>query len=94
LKSISKLKAFTLPFPIAKARLNLLLGRYHALTGKKSAVSPALHKSLEEAERLNLRYDRALAHLELSKHLTDEAERKKHQDAAKALFAETGTSPG
>jgi len=89
-KSINKLKAFTLPFPIAKARLNLLLGRYYALTGKTSAVLPALRKSLEEAERLNLRHDRALAHLELGKHVKDAAERREHQEAAKALFAESG----
>ena len=90
MNSINKLKAFTTPFPIAKVRLNLLLGRYHALTGKTSAVLSALQKSLDEAERLNLRYDRALAHLEFSKHFTDAAEQKKHQGAAKALFAETG----
>jgi class 3 adenylate cyclase/tetratricopeptide (TPR) repeat protein len=92
LRSINKLKGFTLPFPIAKARLNLLLGRYYALTGKTSAVLPALRKSLEEAERLNLPYDRALAHLELSKHVADAAEQEKHREAARVLFAETGAA--
>ena len=92
LTSINKLKAFTTPFPIAKARLNLLLGRYHALTGKTAAVLPALQKSLEEAERLNLRYDHALAHLELSKHVFDAGEQKKHRESAKALFAEAGAA--
>jgi tetratricopeptide (TPR) repeat protein len=92
LTSLNKLKAFTLPFPIAIPRLNRLRGRYYALTGKTSAVVPALRKSLEEAERLNLRYDRALAHVELSRHVTDAAERKKHQEAAKVLLTEAGAA--
>jgi tetratricopeptide (TPR) repeat protein len=89
-KMIGKLKAFSTPFPIAKTRLHLLLGRYHALSAKTSAVLPALHKSLEHAETFSLRYDRAQAHLELSKYVRDHEERRKHRQAAEALFAEAG----
>jgi tetratricopeptide (TPR) repeat protein len=89
-KILGKLKAFSTPFPIARARLNLLLARYHALSGKISAVKPALRTSLAEAEKFNLKYDRALAYLELSNHISEGAVRRRHREVAKALFAEAG----
>jgi class 3 adenylate cyclase/tetratricopeptide (TPR) repeat protein len=92
LTSLNKLKAFTLPFPVAVPRLHLLRARYHAQTGKTAAVLPALRKGLAEAERLGLPADRARAHLDLSGWLTDEMERKKHEEAAKAVLAETGAA--
>lgn len=89
-KIIGKLKAFSTPFPIARARLNLLLARYYALSGKRAAIKPALQVSLAAAEKFHLKYDRALAYLELSNYMSEVAVRKKYREVAKALFTESG----
>ena len=63
-----------------------LQGTYEWLGGKPSVAQKWWQKSLAEAERMGLKYDIGMIHLEMGKRLGDRV----HLEKAEAIFAEIG----
>ena len=63
-----------------------LQGTYEWLRGKPSVAQKWWQKSLAEAERIGLKYDIGMIHLEIGKRLGDRV----HLEKAEAIFAEIG----
>ena len=80
--ALKQVKAFHAGAPEAMR----LLGRYEWLRGKPGAARQWWLKSLAEAERMGMRYDAGMAHLELGRRLGERA----HLDRAQAILTEIG----
>lgn len=64
----------------------LLQGRYEWLRGKPESARRWWNKCLAEAERMGMRYDEGMTHLEIGQRLGE----CEHLDKAEAIFAEIG----
>jgi hypothetical protein len=64
----------------------LLKGRYEWLRGKREAAREWWNKSLAEAERMSMRYDQGMTHLEIGQQLGERV----HLEKAETIFAEIG----
>jgi tetratricopeptide (TPR) repeat protein len=73
-------------FRPAKSAAMRLQGTYEWLSGKPTAAQKWWHKSLAEAERIGLRYDEGMTHLEMGQRLGESA----HLEKAESIFAEIG----
>jgi tetratricopeptide (TPR) repeat protein len=80
--ALKQVKAF---YPGAPEAM-LLQGRYEWRRGKPEAARQWWSKSLAEAERMGMRYDEAMAHLEMGQRLGE----RTHLAKAEAIFAEIG----
>jgi predicted ATPase/class 3 adenylate cyclase len=78
-------------YPIGQPRDLLWQGLYDWLDGKPARAQERWQKSLERAVQLSMRYDEALAHREIGRHLpaADPAHHE-HLSRAKEIFAELG----
>jgi class 3 adenylate cyclase/tetratricopeptide (TPR) repeat protein len=81
--ALKQVKAF---FPGAPEAM-LLQGRYQWLRGKPEAARQWWNKSLVEAERMDMRYDEGMTHLEIGQRLGEREQLEK----AETIFAEIGT---
>lgn len=85
------LRQFASTYPIAQPRAWLWQGLYEWLSGKPVQAQQAWRKSLEHAERLAMRYDEALTHFEIGRHLPmDDSTRTKHLTRAQEIFSQLG----
>jgi len=85
------LRKYVRVFPIGEPRALLYEGLHQWLSGKQDKALQTWEKSLAVAEKLNMRYDIGLAHLEIGRHLPlEESNRRKHLDAATDLFTDIG----
>ena len=85
------LRKFAWVFPIAQPRAWLFLGLYHWQAGKRRQVHRAWRKSLATAERLDMPYERGLAHDQIGRHLEkQDSARGKHLDRACEIFNQLG----
>jgi hypothetical protein len=76
-------------YPIAQPRAWLWQGLYDSLAGKPAQAQQAWRKSLEHAERLAMRYDEALVHYEIGRHLSlNDSTRTKHLTHAQEIFSQ------
>jgi class 3 adenylate cyclase len=66
-KAVKRLGAFARSFPLARPRLLLAQGRLQALNGHRSAAEKLMHRALDEARRLALPRDIALAERHLGR---------------------------
>lgn len=88
-KALKRLGIFTRSFPIARARLLLMQARLKALAGNRGKAQQLARKALEEATRLALPWDTALANFHLA-WLTDGSARRAHLESAAAAFNSAG----
>lgn len=90
-RAVSSLGRFARVFPLGQPRAWLMRGSLHWLSGKSRLALRAWRRSLALAQRLGLRYDQGLAHLEIGRHLQhDDAARAQHLEGARDIFAELG----
>ncbi len=91
--SCQSLRAYARVFPIGAPRAELAQGRYDWLRGRKAKAMRAWKLSLALGEKLDMPFDRALAHFEIGRHMvpTDPA-RLVHERQARAGFERLGTS--
>jgi len=80
--ALKQVKAFRPGAPEAM----LLQGRYEWLRGQPAAARQWWNKSLAEAERMGMRCDEAMTHLEMGRRLGEQA----HLEKAESIFAEIG----
>lgn len=80
--AIKEIKAFLPGAPEAM----LLQGRYEWLRGKPTAAQKWWNKSLAQAERMDLRYDKGKTHFEMGQRLGE----REHMEAAAQIFSEIG----
>jgi class 3 adenylate cyclase/tetratricopeptide (TPR) repeat protein len=80
--ALKQVKAFRPGAPEAM----LLKGRYEWLRGKREAAREWWNKSLAEAERMSMRYDQGMTHLEIGQQLGERV----HLEKAETIFAEIG----
>jgi tetratricopeptide (TPR) repeat protein len=80
--ALKQVKAFRPGAPEAM----LLRGRYEGLRGKPEAARQWWNKSLAEAERIGMRYEAGMTHLEIGQRQGERA----HLEKAEAIFAEIG----
>jgi len=87
------LRQFASTYPIAQPRAWLWQGLYDSLSGKPAQAQQAWRKSLAHAERLAMRYDEALAHYEIGRHLLgDDPTRTEHLSRAREIFSQLGAA--
>lgn len=77
--------------PFSRARVLLLDGRYHWLAGHRQQAMRAWRQSLALAERYDLPYEQACAHLELGRHAPGD-ERDAHVQRAGQIFGQLGAT--
>ncbi|MGE5150632.1 MAG: ATP-binding protein, partial [Rhodospirillaceae bacterium] len=88
-KAIKRLAIFARSFPIGRSRLVLSQARLAALAGSRDKARHFASQALEEAKRLALPWDTALAHFHLAR-LTDGSTRRAHLENAAAGFSSAG----
>jgi class 3 adenylate cyclase/tetratricopeptide (TPR) repeat protein len=80
------------PFPIGEPSTALHRGRYEWMRGRTTRAQRCWRRSLAAAERLQMRYDRALAHYQIGRHLPPrDSQRRTHLTRARELFEELRT---
>jgi len=80
-------------YPIGQPRDWLWQGLYDWLNGKPARAQQAWRKSLERAGQLSMRYDEALAHYQIGRHLKAEDQaRLEHLARAREIFSELGAA--
>jgi tetratricopeptide (TPR) repeat protein len=86
------LGAYASIFPIGRPRRALATGLYHWHKGQHSRAEKDWRESLTAAESLAMRFDEALAHYELGRHLPEQdSQRVEHLEQAVSLFKSCGT---
>jgi hypothetical protein len=88
-KAIKRLAIFARSFPIGRPRLLLAQARLGALAGNRGKAQQLAGKALEEAKRLALLWDTALADFHLAR-LTESSARRAHLESAAAAFNSAG----
>jgi hypothetical protein len=87
--AIKRLATFARSFPIGQSRLLLAQARLTALSGNPGKGRHFARKALEEAKRLALPWDTALAEYHLAR-LSDGSARRAHLESAAAGFSSAG----
>jgi class 3 adenylate cyclase len=86
------LRSFARIFPIGKPRARLWQGRLAQLSGRTQWAQAAWRAGLASAERLEMPFEAALAHAELSRHSAGEPQRQWHLEQAKTLLHKLGVA--
>ena len=82
------LRRFARVLPVGAPSAWLCNGRFAWLMGRPKAAIRSWNKCLRVADRLNMPYEQALAHVEIGQHLpTDDAARRAHLARAGEIFA-------
>jgi class 3 adenylate cyclase/tetratricopeptide (TPR) repeat protein len=92
-EALQQLSDYAWSFTIGRPRLWLLRGNFHWLSGNQGKAQKAWRKSLELGRQLNMRYDMALAHHALARHLNDtHPDQQSHLDYANGIFHDIGAN--
>ena len=87
------LRRYARVFPIARPRALLRQGAADWLAGKPSQAHTSWKKALAAAEKLEMPYDRGLAHYAIGRHLAaGDPAREAHLNRARDIFAELGAA--
>ena len=89
-QAMRSLRRYAHVFPIGQPRALLCQGLLAWVQGRPIQARKAWRRSLAAAERLGMRYDQLLAHLQLGRH-GDPSERHEHLARARQLFTQLGT---
>lgn len=91
IEALGRFKAFAGVFPMARPRRMLLEGRLAWLRGSRAKALQSFRAALATAERMDMPYEEALAHLELGRRLeAADPERRSHRQSADDLFGRIG----
>jgi len=86
-QAVAAFNRFAKVFPIAQPRAFIYQGLADCLASRLGRARKAWHRALHLAERMSLRYEQALAHYEIARHLdASDASRNAHLTAATDLF--------
>jgi len=92
-KACKALSSYARVFPIGRPSAARYAGQLAWLKGRTRAAQKLWQKSLRAARSLNMRYDEALATVEIARHLPPEdASREGHLQLARTIFQELGAS--
>jgi hypothetical protein len=87
------MRRFARTFPFSKPRAHLWQGLYHWLNGRPRRAHKAWQAAIVEAERLNMPYERGLAHYQIGRHLyADDPARQEHLIHAEGVFTQLETA--
>jgi len=85
------MRTYARVFTIGRPHAFLWQGLYYWLNGKKQSAFRCWRRSLEEADRLEMRYVSGLAHYEIGRHMALQSrERHDHLSKACCVFKEIG----
>lgn len=91
--SIARLRAYASVFPVGRPRAALLDGRYRWLRGDRRGAVRMWQRAIAEAERLDMPFERGLAHGAIAQHLdASDPARSRHLAEARAILREIGAS--
>jgi class 3 adenylate cyclase/tetratricopeptide (TPR) repeat protein/ABC-type iron transport system FetAB ATPase subunit len=92
-KACKALSSYARVFPIGRPAAARYAGQLAWLKGRTRAAQKHWQNSLRAARTLNMRYDEALATIEIARHLPgDDASRDEHLQQARTIFRELGAS--
>src|SRR5260221_5061864 len=84
---IKALHSYARVFPLGLTRAHRFEGTAHWLSGDKQKADKSWHKALSYAKQFGMRFDEALAHYELGRHLElSNPLRREHLEQARGLF--------
>jgi tetratricopeptide (TPR) repeat protein len=83
------MKTYAKVFPIGRPRLEYWQARFYFLEGSLEKALKHWQNSLAVAQKLNMRYEEALAHWALGQHITDSEARQTHLQQALQLFTQS-----
>lgn len=90
-RAVKTLQSHANRFPFGLPRALVWQGLYEWLNGNYERAIRTWRKALEAARRLNLRYDEALAHSQLARHLPpQDPNQQEHRQQAKEIFSDLG----
>ena len=90
-RAVTELWRFARFFPIAQPQAWLWRGLYDWLCGRRRKARPAWDRSLAAAERLDMRLEQGMAHVEIGRHLPPgDVARAAHLQRACHVFGQVG----